>query len=504
MPKIQPVEIYQAARQAGFSPDQAVTMTAIALAESGGKTDARYKPDSGEDSIGLWQINTVAHRDYSIADLENPVFNARAAWEVSNGGKDIGRWTTAHASKGARYLAFREQAEAAATAAGEAGARGNWNPPEGYRSPKVGAGPGGEGRDFGVFDDFEASSQGGGGPSVGDFLNEAMKQAGDAYIFGAETDLNDSDPDAFDCSELVQWAAARAGLPDVPDGSFNQYLWMKQQGMLIPVEEAANIPGAILFSFSTEPVPGGGRPSSAHVAISLGDGNTIEARGTKYGVDTFPIGNRCGYAAIMPGLDYGNSDITSAVIEFDVELDSDGDLVWDSVEAWLNGESLGVPSPDGPGGDRFEALRNRVDYSPRYRAPQEPAPPPAEEEAESETEDLDPLDDIDGDVVSPPSGEPDPDAEGGPNDDSPDVGQPDRGTLDEGLDQKEANPDLAEALNIASTSSDPGSASADPAWMPDGARDQLSDIAGASNDLPGQGDIEQELLGDRPVDDLFD
>ena len=56
MPEPLPPEaIYAAARQAGFSPDQAVTMTAIALAESGGNPGA-HNPN-GEDSRGLWQIN---------------------------------------------------------------------------------------------------------------------------------------------------------------------------------------------------------------------------------------------------------------------------------------------------------------------------------------------------------------------------------------------------------------------------------------------------------------
>ena len=61
-------------------------------------------------------------------------------------------------------------------------------------------------------------------------------------------------------------------------------------------------PGALLFSFSSEPVPGGGRPNHAHVAISLGDGRTIEARGKSYGVGTFNAANRFQWAAIVPGL----------------------------------------------------------------------------------------------------------------------------------------------------------------------------------------------------------
>ncbi len=39
-----------------------------------------------------------------------------------------------------------------------------------------------------------------------------------------------------------------------------------------PVQRTANTPGALLFHFSSEPVPGVVRPSVAHMAISLGDG----------------------------------------------------------------------------------------------------------------------------------------------------------------------------------------------------------------------------------------
>ena len=55
MPRFSAEQIYSFARQAGFSPDEAATMTAIALAESGGNSKA-HNP-VGEDSRGLWQIN---------------------------------------------------------------------------------------------------------------------------------------------------------------------------------------------------------------------------------------------------------------------------------------------------------------------------------------------------------------------------------------------------------------------------------------------------------------
>lgn len=139
------------------------------------------------------------------------------------------------------------------------------------------------------------------GDRVRTFLDEALRQAGDPYVWGAHTSPSDADPGAFDCSELVRWAAARAGV-QVPDGSWLQYLDLKEQGALVPVEQALRTPGALLFSFSSEPKPGGGRPREAHVAISLGDGRTIEARGREYGVGVFEAGDRFEYGAVIPGL----------------------------------------------------------------------------------------------------------------------------------------------------------------------------------------------------------
>ncbi len=133
------------------------------------------------------------------------------------------------------------------------------------------------------------------------FLQNALAQAGDAYVWGASANPADPHPKAFDCSELVKWAGARAGVT-IPDVAQNQYLWLKNQGKLIPVQQAINTPGALLFSFSSEPSPGNMYPSHAHVAISLGNGKTIEARGKDYGVGIFDAANRFNYAGVVPGL----------------------------------------------------------------------------------------------------------------------------------------------------------------------------------------------------------
>lgn len=123
------------------------------------------------------------------------------------------------------------------------------------------------------------------------FVQKALAQRGDRYVFGAETNLNDPNPDTFDCSELVQWAAHQAGV-SVPDGTMNQVPYFRQKGTEISVAQALRTRGALLY-----------RPG--HVAISLGDGRTIEARGRAYGVNIFPANGR-GWTsgALIPGLKY--------------------------------------------------------------------------------------------------------------------------------------------------------------------------------------------------------
>lgn len=114
----------------------------------------------------------------------------------------------------------------------------------------------------------------------------ALGQAGSAYRFGAEASADDADPDAFDCSELVEWACARAGVRFV-DGSANQLARVRR----IPVEEGKRTRGALLFHLG-------------HVAISLGDGRTIEASNRRYPVRTIAAGSRFTAAGLVPGLRY--------------------------------------------------------------------------------------------------------------------------------------------------------------------------------------------------------
>lgn len=131
-----------------------------------------------------------------------------------------------------------------------------------------------------------------------DVLAQALAQDGDRYIFGTETSPLDPNPDAFDCSELVEWSCARAGVsPKVPDGAF--YQWRHARG--VTVAQGIATRGALLFVGDGTGV---GRDAITHVAFSLGDGTTIEARGRKWGVGTWAAPGRFSFAGLIPGVNY--------------------------------------------------------------------------------------------------------------------------------------------------------------------------------------------------------
>lgn len=115
---------------------------------------------------------------------------------------------------------------------------------------------------------------GGGSQKMVDF---AMAQTGDAYVWGAEG------PDAWDCSGLVLGAAAAAGLPGLPHYSASIY----EMSSKVDVGQAISTPGAVLWH------PG-------HIAISRGDGQTIEARGRAYGVGSWSAAGRFSGGGLLP------------------------------------------------------------------------------------------------------------------------------------------------------------------------------------------------------------
>ena len=126
---------------------------------------------------------------------------------------------------------------------------------------------------------------------------KAMTQNGDPYIFGYEVNLQDPNPKAFDCSELVQWVCAQLGVvPTMPDGASYQRDHCRKYATMVTVSKAVKTPGALLFHIAS---------SGNHVVISRGDGSTIEAKGSAYGVGIFSSAGRgWTHAALIPGVTY--------------------------------------------------------------------------------------------------------------------------------------------------------------------------------------------------------
>jgi cell wall-associated NlpC family hydrolase len=79
------------------------------------------------------------------------------------------------------------------------------------------------------------------------------------------------------CSSLVRWAMARVGI-NFPGNTVTQASYLRRgHGIKVSLETAYKKRGALLYRLH-----GGGR--NDHVAISLGNGKTIEAMGRSYGV----------------------------------------------------------------------------------------------------------------------------------------------------------------------------------------------------------------------------
>jgi cell wall-associated NlpC family hydrolase len=158
------------------------------------------------------------------------------------------------------------------------------------------------------------------------FLAMAMKQNGKPYRFGWETRAGDPDPEALDCSELIQHTGSMFGMT-IPDGAVNQYPWIEKAGLAISPKKALLIPGAVLFKHG----PGRHAPIY-HVGFSMGDGHrTFEAKGSAYGVGIFEAGTvaespaereSCwNLAGLIPGIDYsGHGGMNLGLVLFALAL----------------------------------------------------------------------------------------------------------------------------------------------------------------------------------------
>jgi hypothetical protein len=115
MPTYRAQDLAGFAANAGFTGDAAVKAVAIALAESGGRSDVV----NSIGATGLWQINqpvhVKAHPGWTQAYLKDPINNAKAAYELSSGGTNWKPWVVY--TTGA-YLLYMPQAKTAVDANG--------------------------------------------------------------------------------------------------------------------------------------------------------------------------------------------------------------------------------------------------------------------------------------------------------------------------------------------------------------------------------------------------
>lgn len=136
---------------------------------------------------------------------------------------------------------------------------------------------------------------------------------GQRYELGAEAPKgpgSETYSGPWDCAELASWAYAlivdrvargRYFGCNKNDDAYSGF-WIddaRQLGTVIPVDEAALIPGAVLLRRKRDGKVG-------HVAVCVGDGeSTIEAHSTKLGVCSRKIAGRVwDLACLVPGVDY--------------------------------------------------------------------------------------------------------------------------------------------------------------------------------------------------------
>jgi hypothetical protein len=121
---LSPTQIAQYAAKAGFSGQGLVTAVAVAMAESNGHVDAHNtNAKTGDNSYSLWQINMLGKlgpsrlKQFGLNSndqLFDPSTNARAAFQVSGGGKSFRAWTTYTKGTYKKYLSAAQAAVAGA------------------------------------------------------------------------------------------------------------------------------------------------------------------------------------------------------------------------------------------------------------------------------------------------------------------------------------------------------------------------------------------------------
>jgi cell wall-associated NlpC family hydrolase len=320
--------------RAGFRGSALKTAYGIAKRESGGRPDA-FNPDvsTGDRSYGLFQINMLGdmgparRKQFGLQrneDLLDPVTNAKAAFRMSNGGRDFGAWgigPNAYRS-GAGYETIAKYVDQAPEAARpskrlapdwgvdqvlhgpakpEPFKLPSWSvdevlndrpaggddlllsPPPGFAQPRQRAQdllipPPPVGRQK-IEAEARARSYGGTTqagphqpgptPKVSLAMQIAKQQLGKPYVWGAS-----SPGTGFDCSGLIEYAFEQAGIP-TPGRLTTQT--MMHVGRAVPSLTQAK-PGDWLITHN-----------GGHVVMYMGNGQVIAAPHTGEVVQMQPV-----------------------------------------------------------------------------------------------------------------------------------------------------------------------------------------------------------------------
>lgn len=143
-----------------------------------------------------------------------------------------------------------------------------------------------------------------------DVVGVALAHIGERYVLGARAPMASATwKGPWDCAELASWCVYRAsgilyGVRPTDDpvmaDAYTGY-WAEQaerDAATVRVEHAVRIVGACLLR---KPRAG----PIGHIAISTGDGKTIEAHSAKHGVSRHSASNRrWDYGVLVPGITY--------------------------------------------------------------------------------------------------------------------------------------------------------------------------------------------------------
>jgi hypothetical protein len=143
-----------------------------------------------------------------------------------------------------------------------------------------------------------------------DVVAIALAHVTEKYVLGARAPMaNASWKGPWDCAEFASWCVYQASgilygvrptddpvRADAYTGFWGEHA--ERDAATVPIDDAVRIVGACLLR-----KPGGG--PIGHIAISTGDGKTVEAHSSKHGVGTHSAtGRRWDYGVLVPGITY--------------------------------------------------------------------------------------------------------------------------------------------------------------------------------------------------------